>query len=93
MQQLENFTDAHFASEQVLMRLHSYPGYWAHEREHGLLLQEFRRLRDEIASASAGDLPKQADAVRRWLVSHVNSSDQAFVMFLRETPAPVYERT
>ena len=31
LQQLEDFTNAHFLAEQLLMRLHAYPGYEAHQ--------------------------------------------------------------
>ena len=92
MQQLGDFTESHFASEQVLMRLHSYPGYWSHEREHGQLLADLQRLAEGIASADAAGLPEKAEGIRRWLVSHINSSDKAFVTFMRETPAPVYAK-
>ncbi|HEX7709270.1 MAG TPA: hemerythrin family protein [Thermoanaerobaculia bacterium] len=80
---LYDFSDAHFGSEQVLMRFHSYPGYAAHEREHGDLLEELRQLIDLTRESDLSELPERAESVRRWLVSHIDSSDRAFASYLR----------
>ena len=81
--QLHSYSDAHFASEQVLMRLHSYPGYAAHEREHGELLHALEAL---LEGLDAEDPPGAAASLRRWLTSHIQHSDQSFLEFMN---APV----
>lgn len=92
LQQLDDLTDVHFASEQVLMRLHSYDGYREHEGEHGELLSQLRVVRDQLASAGPADLARQAWSIRQWLTAHINSSDRAFLQYLRESPRAVTER-
>lgn len=77
--QLHSYSDAHFASEQVLMRLHSYPGYQSHEREHGELLHALEAL---LGNLDADDPSRAAASLRRWLTSHVHHSDQAFFDFM-----------
>lgn len=77
--QLHSYSDAHFASEQVLMRLHSYPGYQAHEREHGELLQALDNL---LTNLDAEDPSRAAASLRRWLTSHIHHSDQGFLDFM-----------
>lgn len=81
--QLEDFSDAHFAAEQILMRYHSYPGYQAHELEHGKLLEELRRIRDRIEDQDGSELVTEARAIRNWLMSHIETADQAFAEFVR----------
>lgn len=76
LQQLYSYSDAHFAAEQVFMRLHSYPACNTHEREHGDLLFELRRMTE--AAKNGGDLRDFPEMIRKWLVSHINSSDAAF---------------
>jgi hemerythrin-like metal-binding protein len=76
--QLYNYSEAHFGSEQVLMRLHSYPGYQAHEREHGELLTALRRLLADFEDPHAA---RAAVAVRQWLTSHIHHADRAFFDF------------
>jgi hemerythrin-like metal-binding protein len=81
MNQLEEFTEVHFASEQVLMRLHSYPRYFEHERQHGELLEDLRTLKARITGEpmQAGD---QSAAIRQWLSDHISTADRAFVEFM-----------
>ena len=80
VRQLQHYSEAHFGSEQVLMRLHSYPGYQAHVREHGELLAILdalsRGIDETTASSSAG-------AIRRWLTAHIHHADQAFLDHLK----------
>lgn len=83
IQQLYDYSDAHFASEQVLMRLHSYPGYAAHHREHGDLLVALRNL---LAMLDDEGVPPSAGVLRRWLTAHVHHADEAFAHFMRTAP-------
>jgi hemerythrin-like metal-binding protein len=86
MGQLDVLTEAHFASEQILMRYHSYPGYWHHEEEHGHLMEELRDLRERISGAEPTHLAAEAGAIRQWLLSHMRSSDVSFAAFLATSP-------
>ncbi|MFN2443618.1 MAG: bacteriohemerythrin [Thermoanaerobaculia bacterium] len=81
--QLEDFSDAHFAAEQILMRYHSYPGYQAHELEHGKLLEELRRIRDRVEEGDGTALVAEARAIRKWLMTHIDTADRAFAEFVR----------
>lgn len=80
-QQLYSYSEAHFGSEQVIMRLHAYPGYHSHLREHGDLLAALVRLVDDIDTTNA--LPSAA-AIRRWLTAHIHHADQEFLDYLRQ---------
>ncbi len=82
IRQLYDYTEEHFGSEQVIMRLHAYPGYSAHEREHGELLLALRQMHAQMErekSSSATD----AAPIRRWLSAHINNADRAFIEFVR----------
>jgi hemerythrin len=79
VQQLHDYSAAHFGSEQVIMRLHSYPGYNAHEREHGDLLAALQRLSLGMDAETGA---ASAVAIRRWLTTHIHHADQAFVDYL-----------
>lgn len=79
--QLQDVTEAHFVAEQLLMRLHAYPAYSAHEREHDQLLQEMRALEESIVSGEDG-VPLAARSFQLWLIQHVRSADRAFADFL-----------
>lgn len=84
LSKLENFTESHFQSEQTLMRLYGYSAHEEHERLHGELLQELRRLSKRVASEDSETLPAAARAIREWLMAHIQSADRAFAAFVRE---------
>lgn len=85
---LEEFTNAHFLAEQLLMRLHAYPGYAAHQEEHDRLIEELHaigRALDESETARPGE---QSERLERWLLAHMASEDAALAQFLAPaTPA------
>ena len=91
MKRLDDYTDAHFASEQILMRLHSYPNYATHEGEHGQLLAEFRRIHTRLAFDERADLAQSLSGLRRWLLTHIQTADKAFAEFIR-TEGRVFSR-
>lgn len=79
--QLYDYSQVHFGSEEVLMRLHAYPGYQAHLREHGELLNGFRQLLAGLGT----DPHAGAGGIRRWLSGHVHHADQEFEDYARST--------
>lgn len=81
VQQLLDYSEVHFGSEQVIMRLHSYPEYHAHVREHGDLLAALRNMLENLESG-----PASASTLRRWLSAHVHHADQAFAEFMQRSP-------
>jgi hemerythrin len=68
LQQLEDFTNAHFLAEQLLMRLHAYPGYEAHQQEHDQLMQELEDLSQGIRDESSPDPVRATEDLERWLL-------------------------
>lgn len=64
--QLEDLTNAHFLAEQLLMRLHGYPGYAAHQMEHDQLMDELRTITARIQSHPSPDASAEVAALERW---------------------------
>lgn len=83
-QQLEDFTNAHFLAEQLLMRLHAYPGYEAHQEEHDRLMTELKALSNDIQANVSQNPADDAERLERWLVDHMLSSDQALADYLKQ---------
>ena len=81
MQRLRDVSEAHFLSEDLLMRLHAYPEHAAHVAEH----EEMTRLLDSIRSAvDEPDVAKLA-ALRQRFVHHILDKDERLEKFL-ESP-------
>lgn len=78
---LDDVTNAHFLAEQLLMRLHAYPGYAAHVQEHDGLIEELRKLWRQ--PLEAGDAEAVAQRLELWLRAHIATADEAFASFLQ----------
>src|SRR5215475_14561380 len=48
LEQFIEFSDMHFLSEQLVMRLHSYPAYESHLEEHTRLMKKVREIRENV---------------------------------------------
>jgi hemerythrin-like metal-binding protein len=82
---LDDVTNAHFLAEQLLMRLHAYPGYAAHVQEHDRLIEELRSLwRQPVGT---GDAEGIAQRLELWLRVHIATADEAFASYLAEVRA------
>lgn len=84
MRQLEDFTNAHFLAEQLLMRLHAYPAYEEHQQAHDRLIAELGELRRSIEANDGPDPAVIAEELERWLMTHIHSDDEALANFLQE---------
>ncbi|MGB2634293.1 MAG: bacteriohemerythrin [Candidatus Acidiferrum sp.] len=84
LEQFIEFSDMHFLSEQLIMRLHSYPGYETHLEEHTLLMKKVREIRDSIVRGEKLPSLQIILELRDWLLRHIASEDAAFGEFLRK---------
>lgn len=85
---LEDFSNAHFLAEQLLMRLHAYPAFAAHQEEHDRLIAELRDLHGSLESAEPVDRVGAVARLERWLYAHMQSEDRALADFLERPPEP-----
>ena len=82
LESLIGYLEAHFLSEQIVMREHAYPGYDAHRLDHDEAIALMRRLQ---ARFLAGDLAASEElmrALRGWLVGHIQSADRLLAGYL-----------
>jgi hemerythrin len=83
LDQLVAYSDVHFLSEQLLMRLCSYPDYDDHLSDHDRLM-----LKLEAARQRDGEeqilTPPEAEAILALLAQHISTRDRRFVDFFRD---------
>ncbi|MGA2299388.1 MAG: hemerythrin family protein [Candidatus Acidiferrum sp.] len=84
LEQFIEFSDMHFLSEQLVMRLHSYPGYETHLEAHTRLMKKVRKIRESVFRGENAPSLELVEELRDWLLNHVASEDVAFGEFLRE---------
>ncbi len=70
-------TRIHFAVEESLMRLLSFPDTEAHVEEHRTLTEQLEKLRKRVQDFEVAD--GLTNFIQTWLVDHVNHFDREFV--------------
>jgi hemerythrin len=88
LEKLVEYTNTHFLSEQLLMRLYSYPDYEAHVQEHDRLLADLRDLRQRIEKGEAPLTGEVVTALRSWVCGHIRGQDSALARFLERRGQP-----
>lgn len=71
-EQLTDYCRAHFLSEELLMRLHAYPGYDDHVADHEQMIDALEGL----------TTPEQADALAALLLRHIGERDATLHAYL-----------
>jgi hemerythrin-like metal-binding protein len=82
LQQLVDFTSVHFHSEELMMRLYSYPQLENHSAAHAKLMEQVQSIRDEQRANDPAEAMELVRELRGWLVNHIKSMDQAFALWL-----------
>ena len=79
---LVEHTNLHFLSEQLAMKLHAYEAYESHLLEHERLLAEVNNLNRSLATRTAAEKHSLIEALRGWLVVHIQTADKALADYL-----------
>jgi hemerythrin len=82
LDELVEHTNLHFLSEQLAMRLHAYEAYESHFLEHERLLVEVQNLKHNLATGTAMDKHGLIEALRSWLVIHIQTADKTLAEYL-----------
>jgi len=87
LEQFIEFSDMHFLSEQLVMRLHGYPGYEPHLEEHTRLMKKVREVRSNLLQGENAPSLVLVQELRTWLVTHIAQEDAAFGIYLKQQGA------
>lgn len=82
LEQVDEFTRAHFMSEQLLMRLYDYPQYQRHVAEHDRMVEDLEELGVQFRSGDHKLAAATAEALVAWLVGHIQRSDRDVAQYL-----------
>jgi hemerythrin len=88
LKQLIDFSEAHFLSEELLMRLASYDEYEDHAANHEQLLESLRTVLQQYQSSGQYDLVSQVTkSAMAFLLRHIQTRDVQFAQWRREAVA------
>jgi len=88
LEQFIEFSDMHFLSEQLVMRLHGYPAYEPHLQEHTRLMKKVREIRETVFRGERAPSLQLIQELRDWLIDHIASEDVAFGEFMKTRREP-----
>lgn len=85
LDQLISYTEVHFHSEELMMRLYGFPGYEDHRDEHARLVAQVREMRAMFDAGDRDGLLQLGRGLRDWVDQHMHGRDRGFLTFMRRT--------
>lgn len=87
LEQLMDYTQAHFKREESIMLSNNYPRYFQHKQQHQLLIQELTDNQQKLLAKGEGDFSDAecadlAKLFRHWLLDHLVKEDMLMKPFL-----------
>lgn len=78
---LIDYTSSHFATEERYMKLHAYPEYAHHKKEHNLLVMKVLDVQKNLQSGKAPITQDIMAFLKDWLITHIQGEDKKFGPF------------
>ena len=82
LDQLIAYSELHFTSEELLMRLYAYPDYDDHVLDHEAMTERLQQIMQRYSEGQNSMAMQTANEMREFLLGHINSRDQALSEFL-----------
>lgn len=82
LKQLYSYSEIHFMSEQLLMRMYAYPDYDDHVEDHESMTEYLNNIQQSFDTGQNDMALETANQMRKFLLGHINSRDQAFADYL-----------
>ena len=83
LQRLIAYSEAHFVSEELLMRLKSYDDYEDHVEDHAQMLDTLRGIAADHASGDAALIAGHASELLAFISKHIAIRDRRFADYVR----------
>ncbi len=79
---LITYTGSHFADEERLMKLHNYPNYEEHQKEHNLLVSQVLDMQKNLLEGKIPLTQSIMNFLKEWLEKHIQGEDKKYGPFL-----------
>lgn len=84
LERLAEYSEAHFTSEQLLMRLASYPEYEDHVVDHDHMTEMLRGIAAAVAEGGGALTADEAQDMLYFLSRHIATRDRRFAEYYAE---------
>ena len=82
-EELVEYTNTHFASEERLMEQHAYPGLAEHRHAHAALAAQTVEMKAQFEDGYASIGLEVLFFLKQWLTKHILKVDRQYVEYLR----------
>ena len=83
LERLIDYSEAHFMSEELLMRLKSYDDYEDHVEDHAQMLDTLRGIAADHASGDSALIAGHASELLAFISKHIAIRDRRFADYVR----------
>lgn len=83
LDQLLAYSDVHFMSEQLLMRLCGYPEHDDHVLDHDRMMERLMEVKHQHDAGDLTDALREAEALQTFLAWHIETRDRRFGDYYR----------
>ncbi len=80
---LIDYSEAHFASEELLMRMKSYDDYEDHVEDHALMLDTLRGIAADHGRGESALVTGRATETLEFISRHIATRDRRFADYVR----------
>lgn len=84
LNQLTTYSELHFMSEDLLMRLYAYPDYDDHVNDHEAMTEYLKDIMNTVTAGQDAMALKTVSELRQFLVSHISTRDEALSEYLNK---------
>ena len=84
LDELVNYTQSHFATEERLMKKFGYQNYDEHKQEHTALVKQVAELQEKFHKRKASLSSDVFNFLKGWLVNHIKGTDKRYSSFFND---------
>jgi hemerythrin-like metal-binding protein len=84
LDQLLDYTNYHFKTEEDLFKTHNYPGFEIHKQQHDAFVKQVFELKEDFSKGRITITLKILAFLNEWLINHILDSDQKYASYLNE---------
>lgn len=84
LNELIEYTKFHFAREEKMMEENGYPDFEEHRQQHRDMTEEVISRVKAYEADSEKTVDDLLDYLKKWLINHINGTDQKYSSFLRD---------
>jgi hemerythrin len=84
LNEMKEYAETHFATEETYMVKFNYPDYENHRKEHQAFIIETMAFFDKITNSNRQLISEILEHLKSWLVNHIQDTDTMYISCFKE---------